>query len=332
MGSSSLYKRESFPGGIVPAGSVTATYTNQGHMLSAFQQTNGYENWTTQGSDAGLYDNSEIHAIRILAMEPATSPVADRFYNFAQERLRILGEIPVRKFREGEAPVRKSREGEAPAEPGASATGGQPLDPDGNPDTSFLAKIPADVAFTFQMIDKHGMNLTMAQTWHQVRPGEIRHNCGGCHSHGQQPTRFEETAAARPDYAVWDLSEKTPLLSTKADDESGKKWDRQDESGVRFVEGVRNVEYWRDVRPIFERSCVACHSKTAKDPPAGLVLDADDERVGAGEHFAREFPGEAPGTYFRLALDNGRRKPSSDLPLFGIPSADGRYYRFPQAS
>jgi len=33
-----------------------------------------------------------------LAMEPATSPVANRFYNVAHERLRILGEIPVRKF------------------------------------------------------------------------------------------------------------------------------------------------------------------------------------------------------------------------------------------
>ena len=62
------------------------------------------------------------------------------------------------------------------------------LDPDGNPDTSFLAKIPADVAFTFQTLDKHGMVLNMAQTWHQVRPGEVRNDCGGCHAHSQKPT------------------------------------------------------------------------------------------------------------------------------------------------
>ena len=34
------------------------------------------------------------------------------------------------------------------------ATASSRLDPDGNPDTSFLAKIPADVAFTFQTLDK----------------------------------------------------------------------------------------------------------------------------------------------------------------------------------
>ena len=106
------------------------------------------------------------------------------FHNHANERLRILGEIPVRKF---------------------DKDGKQPLDPDGNPDTSFLAKVPADVAFTFQTLDRHGMVLSMAQTWHQVRPGEVRNNCGGCHAHSQEPTPFEKRwlrprlQAVRPD-------------------------------------------------------------------------------------------------------------------------------------
>src|SRR5947208_10592725 len=113
-------------------------------------------NWGGQGADAGLYTNSEIHAIRILAMEPASVPVAGRFYNHAWERLRILGEIPVRHF--------------------SANSNSQPIDPDGNPDTSFLAKIPADVAFTFQTIDKNGMVLNKEQTWHQVRPREVGNN------------------------------------------------------------------------------------------------------------------------------------------------------------
>ena len=70
---------------------------------------------------------------------------------------------------------------------------GQPIDPDGNPDTSFLARIPADVAFTFQTLDRDGMVLNMAQTWHQLRPGEIRNDCGGCHAHSQKPTLFRDT-------------------------------------------------------------------------------------------------------------------------------------------
>ena len=168
----------------------------------------------------------------------------------------------------------------------------QPLDPDGNPDTSFLAKIPADHSFTFQTLDKHGMVLNMAQTWHQVRPGEVRNDCGGCHAHSQKPTLFEQTAAAKPDYKVFDLTKATPLLTAKAHDESGKQWDAKDETGLRFEKRVKDVEYWRDVRPILQRSCAACHSKDAKEPAGGLVLD-DDEKV-AGEQrsaAARACPG-----------------------------------------
>src|SRR5439155_15856616 len=89
--------------------------------------------------------------------------------------------------------------------------GGQPLDPDSNPDTSFLAKIPADTAFTFQTLDRRGFVLNVAQTWHQLRPGEVRTNCGGCHAHSQKPTDFNLTVAAKPDYKVWDLVNTTPL-------------------------------------------------------------------------------------------------------------------------
>src|SRR3712207_6551583 len=126
----------------------------------------------------------------------------------------------------------------------------QPRGPDGNPDTSFLAKIPADVGFTFQTLDKRGMVLNMAQTWHQVRPGEVRNDCGGCHAHSQQPTPFEKTAAAADGYQIFDLTASTPLLVDKPRDESKRKWDADDSTGVRYEKAVKNVEYFRDVRPI----------------------------------------------------------------------------------
>ena len=75
--------------------------------------------------------------------------------------MRILGEVPLRKFDTSDNPI---------------------LDSDGSPDTSFLVKLPADVPFTFHTIDKDGMTLNNAQTWHQVRPGEMRTDCGGCHA------------------------------------------------------------------------------------------------------------------------------------------------------
>ncbi len=262
VGTSSLYKRESFPLGEVPKGSVTAV----GSPYSVFPTREHRTNWDGQGADAGLYTNSDIHAIRILAMEPASLSVAGKFSNLAGERLRILGEIPVRHFR-----ASLDRKGGVE----------QPLDPDGNPDTSFLAKIPADMAWTFQTLDKDGMVLNMAQTWHQLRPGEVRNNCGGCHAHSQKPTLFKDTAAAGPDYLPFDLTTQTPLLTTKKNDQSGKRWDVKDETGLRYVKGVLNVEYHRDIRPIFERSCVACHTAKgdgAPSVPGGLLLD-DDQRV-----------------------------------------------------
>jgi hypothetical protein len=274
VGTSSLYKRESAAAGYVPEGSVTA-------ILAAKKQGGHYSStpWVDQGSDAGIYTNSDIHAIRIVLQEPNLRPDWTRFYNHARERLRILGEIPVRKYGSGQ----------------------QPLDPDGNPDTSFLAKIPADTSFTFQTLDKHGMVLNMAQTWHQVRPGEIRHDCGGCHAHSQQPTLFEKTAAAKPDYAIFDLTKATPLLTTKKLDESGKKWDDRDESGLKYAKGVKDIEYWRDVRPIFERSCAACHTGKSEKPAGNLALD-DDRIVPTKNHMR---PVHAPNTYRTLASGEG---------------------------
>jgi hypothetical protein len=305
-----LYKRESFPRGAVPKGSVTAV--GDPYAAYSYSMSSPY-NWGGQGADAGLYENSDIHAIRILAMEPATVPVAGRFYNHAWERLRILGEIPVRHFvGKDEGGRRKDEKDSVHPSSFSLHHSGQPIDPDGNPDTSFLAKIPADVAFTFQTIDKNGMVLNMAQTWHQLRPGEIRNNCGGCHAHSQKPTLFEQTAAARSDYQIFDLTRHTPLLTAKASDQSKRRWDVKDEIGVRYVlpsppggegSGVRgsvvDVEYHRDVKPIFERSCVACHSHKLDKPAGKLALD--DDRLVEGPRWDLGNAGPVPATYNTLA-------------------------------
>jgi hypothetical protein len=315
VGTSSLYKRESFPLGLVPRGSVTAT----GNPYGAFSLDPWLGmNWSEQGADAGLYTNDDIHAIRILALEPASLAVAAGFYNGAHERMRILGEIPVRHF----PPPRPSpTQGGGslllpPPWVGEGGGGGQPLDSDGNPDTSFLAKIPADVAFTFQTLDKDGMVLNMAQTWHQVRPGEIRTNCGGCHAHSQRPTLFQATAAAKADYPLFDLTSQTPLLTTKQADQSGRKWDKDDTTGLRFEKAVKNVEYYRDIRPIFKKSCVACHGRKLAKPAANLVLDDDKPTSEANDVFLA-LSGPVPATYRQLVLAP-RTKDSRDSYVWGM--------------
>lgn len=287
VGTSSFYKRESITGGAIPDGSVTAVNPRR-DKLKGLRPFNNYrpgiDQWFNQGSDCGLYDNSDIHAIRIIAQEPATQRKR-MFWNWGDERYRILGEIPVRKF------------------VGNTNNNEQPLDPDGNPDTSFLARIPADTSFTFQMLDKHGMSLNMAQTWHQVRPGEIRNDCGGCHAHSQKPTEFSLTAAAKPNYRVLDLALKTPLLTDKASDESGQRWDVRDETGLRFEpSGAINVEFFRHILPIFQKSCRGCHSKQNPKPAANLVLDDLDsvKGRGGGGMFRSEPGGKIPATYAML--------------------------------
>jgi len=302
VGTSSLYKRESAPLGTVPADSVTAVFPEDYRRHGRPQDFSGSRwNWRGQGADAGKYANSDIHAIRILAFEPNSHTTAEpnfsgypAYYSHAMERLRILGEIPVRKF-----PQKRlaGKNPDAARVERQQATGGQPRDPDGNPDTSFLAKIPADVAFTFQTIDKDGMVLNMAQTWHQLRPGEKRVNCGGCHAHSQQPTRFEQTRAAQSDYQPFDLTRLTPLITSRAKDESSRRWDRDDTTGLRYREGPHDVEYHRDIRPIFARSCVACHTQSWEQPAAGLVLD-DPEPTRV-----HRISQPLPGSYARLAAD-----------------------------
>jgi hypothetical protein len=119
----------------------------------------------------------------------------------------------------------------------------------------------------------------MAQTWHQVRPGEMRVDCGGCHAHSQQPLAFEGTAAAAVDYPIFDLSEVTPLLT------------RVDDAPALQVEPVAllDVEFLRDIRPILQAHCVSCHQGAA----AAGNLDLNDLTTVDG----------LPGDYYRLAAD-----------------------------
>ncbi len=65
-----------------------------------------------------------------------------------------------------------------------------------------------------------------------------------------------------------------------------------------------NVEFYRDVAPVFARSCVACHGKEQEKPAANLVLD-DFEMVpggGGGGKFRGVPGGKVPATYALLAM------------------------------
>ena len=246
----------------------------------------GDRNWTRQGSDAGLYNDSDIYAIRILALQPVTDrsyPNNGRaFESHFSERVRILGEIPVRK--EGV------------------------IDAQGNVDTSFLAKIPADVPFTFQTLDRNGLVLNTAQTWHQARPGEKRVDCGGCHAHSRPALDFNTTAASQPSYVARDLALTTPLLTVDGSATPGVTT-----NSARAM----TVEYLRDIRPILQAKCASCHtSRNGQTPAAGLDLDADNRLIDGGY----------PATYSLLA-----RSPSASNPSPRSITPGGDWY-WPQVT
>jgi Hydrazine synthase alpha subunit middle domain len=259
VGASSFYKRDTAPG----SGSSHPSYNGLDVFNTA--ENDSSSNWFIQGADAGRYSSADIHAVRILGMEavahrsygPGATGGSPGFRSHAgAERLRVLGEIQLRK---------------APAV----------IDPDGNPDTSFLALLPADTPFSFQTLDKDGLVLNMAQTWHMLRPGEVRTNCGGCHAHSQVPTDFANTAAGQPGFQPSDLTANTPLLT--------KNSKGQTVTATASRHAV-DVEFNRDIRPILQRSCVMCHSSTGRQE-ASLALD-DTSLIDGFD-----------ATYVRLARD-----------------------------
>lgn len=182
-----------------------------------------------QGGDVGTYNNSDIYAIRILLQNPTPKEHFSLNANkqlwtaTGIERLAIAGEIVLHK---------------------KDDNGNLILDSTGVPDTSFLAKIPADHSFTFQLIDKNGQVLTHAMTWHQLRPGETRTDCRGCHAHHSPGLVFDGTEASKPTYNISDLTATKPTF----------------------------VEWQRDVLPIFANKCSECHGTTVQEAGLNLLL------------------------------------------------------------
>jgi hypothetical protein len=307
VGSSSLYNRESAPLGGDPFKPFIGREQHSGA-------------WMIQGTDAGVVKNSDIYGLRIIGAVPKpfrkpidkSGPTAAEFKAVLQnlpdgrmdrfvegftsshfERWKILAEIPVRKTDEKGNPI---------------------LDPKGDPDTSFLVKVPAMTPFFYQGIDKNGMTLFSETTWRVAVPGEVRADCGGCHAHSIAPVDFAKSAAGRRvpikasgldatdpmiQEGLWDVTSRTPILS-------------QDAQGAPIVTaaegGMVDVEYHRDVQPILEQRCVSCHSTVGNKSMTDLAFDGKS-------------PTDDP--YFRLVRDKQGK-------FGGAPP--GGLYDYPQLS
>jgi hypothetical protein len=204
----------------------------------------GEHQFHLQGTDTIDYDDDDLCGVRILAVLPNRGRnTHEEIRSPAGERVAILGEIAVR-----------NRDG----------SGAPRMDPSGSPDTSFLVRFPANVPYLMQGIDCEGRTLNTDQTWQSLRPGEMK-TCGGCHVHSRASRiEFPDSFAASDAYVVPTLGEgEVPLLAGAS---------ATGEVATRRVPGYGlQVDFVRDVMPIFERRCASCHGGSA--PAASLALD-----------------------------------------------------------
>ncbi|MBI5136114.1 MAG: hypothetical protein HZA24_02135 [Nitrospirae bacterium] len=316
---------------------TSSLYNRESANLAADKFDNGTQRetppgaWTVQGAQAGLVNNADIYGARILVSvpKPYLSPYlatayertvqfdnrldnhVEGFVSHSSERWKILGEFPVRKT-SGGAPVCNPNE---PLLKRDALGRVNPADlyaavPDGpcgllSPDTSFLARIPADTPFLIQGIDADGMTLFTEQTWRHLAPGEVRSDCGGCHGHAIPAVPFAGTQADQPGYAVWDLAARTPYVTR---DGAGNPVVAYRTNAQGQDVGLWDIEFTRDIKPILDTRCLSCH--TAQNNTTGTDLVFDDPTYGA---------------YWRLAHDSA--------PLFGgAPPAGQGGYHAPQMS
>jgi hypothetical protein len=272
VGTSSMYNRQSSP-------SLIENDPDAGKFQSSTSREIHKGNWTIQGADAGVYSNDDIYGVRIISTpaKPFTKPidkykerdrwesikpylqdkrldrVVARYGSFHGERWEILGEFPLLN----------------------KAT----TDEQGNPDTSWVAKLPAETPFLIQTIDQNGMTLNSELTWRGLKSGEVRTDCGGCHAHSIEPLEFSTSEAyrslhlphhsssttgisglveneARVNNGIWDLTTNlTPLITGAID-----------KPAVTFVAGsMVGVEFNRDIAPLIETHCVSCHHDDQTD-------------------------------------------------------------------
>ncbi|GAC29780.1 hypothetical protein GPAL_2929 [Glaciecola pallidula DSM 14239 = ACAM 615] len=237
-------------------------------------------NWKIEGAEAGVVTDADIYGVRIVVSPPIpfTKPIrkgrnrgdwdsierhlADtrlddvvaRYGSLHSERWEILGEFPL--------------------------THTDVIDAQGNPDTSWVAKVPADTPFFIQTLDANGMTVISELTWRGVKSGETRTDCGGCHAHSIEPLDFATTQAGlgTPISNVANLDLSDPIIQEGLWDLTQGEIPLFADTGIEKQTGYSyGVEFTRDILPVINANCVSCHTANTN----ALVLDGSDNLVDA---------------------------------------------------
>ncbi|MCQ2389867.1 MAG: hypothetical protein MJ240_00470 [Kiritimatiellae bacterium] len=154
-------------------------------------------------------------------------------------------------------------------------------------DGSCSVRVPARTPVYFQLVDKDGCAIQTMRSWSTLQPGEVN-GCIGCHEHPHQAA-LENTAALAlrrepqalgPWHAggsrhplVVALEKEGPLASL--DNWMGLNRPKQVDAACRGD----GFGFAKDVQPILNRRCVACHGESNKldlrDVP-GKIPPSDD--------------------------------------------------------
>lgn len=115
-----------------------------------------------------------------------------------------------------------------------------PIEPDG----SAHFRVPANTPISVQPLDEHGQALQLMRSWMTAMPGEVL-SCVGCHEKQNQATPSQPSLAARRA-----PSEIVPWYGTE-----------------------RGFSFRREVQPVLDAHCVACHDGSNGRPD---LRDAPD--------------------------------------------------------
>lgn len=250
-GASSLYDRET------RASNGTPWNVSDG---GGYMSGRNYLNLGASGADLAIFENDEVYGIRVILPIPnypsGIFGGIEKWSGPQRHHMRILGEFPIRK------------------------TDTALLDSQGNPDTSFITKLPADTPFLFQSIDKYGMALDIETTSRSVTRGE-QQLCIGCHVHtreGMDP--FTLVAKLDTDAPYGDFTgDSAPLFS--GFDNAGEIIVENANSIYNDViaPGINNrksfaVDWNNGVSEIIENRCASCHDEgQSAQQLTGLRLD-----------------------------------------------------------
>jgi hypothetical protein len=145
---------------------------------------------------------------------------------------------------------------------------------DVSPDNTFAAKVPGNVPFHIQLIDKFAMSVANESVWISGRAGEQRF-CGGCHEDRSKTSLIAPGVTDNVLRGAVNLN--TPRAMRKSMDFSYGK--------------VRGVPWDKALQPIFDAKCTSCHDGDATKA-GNPTYTVTDMTTGTSQTFTFDLRGQ----------------------------------------